>query len=173
MHWKNLQRGNSRLAGLIRFHSRSRRYSWRSIRTELKLSRCKLHFLKKKVSYNKASKEYKEEHKGKPPKKAFIFLMAVPLREGGKGLAIKKKIIFFFLLFCHLKVKIFYFRKLIDIWTIDISRKSLSVVIFTGLLQCFPKIGLFKSENWGKKKKLPKSLLSILCLRNKKKSYCH
>ena len=51
--------------------------------------------------------------------------MAGPIRGGGgKGLAIKEKITFFgtfFLILLPFKIKIFYFRQLIEIWTYHVK----------------------------------------------------
>ena len=61
-------------------------------------------------------------------KKKVPLLMARPLRGEGwggvKGRAIKEKKTFFFIFFlfcCHIKIKIFYFRQLIKLWTYHVK----------------------------------------------------
>ena len=95
--------------------------------------------------------------------------MARPLRGGeGKGRAIKEKrtfFDFFFVFCCHLKIKIILLQTTYR--NLEISRKSLSVGIFTWLLQYFPKNrAISVQKRWGEKK-LSKSIFSYFKTKKK------
>ena len=55
----------------------------------------------------------------------------------------------------------------------DISRKSVSVDILSGLLQYFPKNRAILGQKLGDEKKLLKYVSGYFMTKNTKKTYCH